>query len=179
MKKLTLLIIVIVCTSFKIHNPVPRETFLTIKQEIESTKTGYHDRKLVCVYQYSDKYDIPPVILHNLIMAESSYRHWVKNRYTGALGLGQILPKWWTHILYHIDDGELGNHIKNKNIKHTDRYFLRIGYNIEASALILRHFRDTQGDFSNALRVYGGFRSKGASEAKYGRYVRSILPTSQ
>lgn len=177
MKKLILIILLLITlSSYKVYKMSDAEkNYYCIKQEIQETKSGNSERKLHCVYKYADMYNIEPVILHRLILTESSWREWAENKNTGALGLGQILPKWWNHLLWHVDNGRLGKHIQEKNIKHTKRYYKRIGYGTEMTACIMSNMLFSYDTYPKALYVYGGYRKKTACKKKYTWYTNSIL----
>ena len=108
-----------------------------IHLDVSDSRARDTDRIVDCIIEYSTQYNVCPITMSKLAKAESDYRFWRKNEYTGCLGLFQISPRWWELLLYRIDHGKLGKYIKKNNITNTEKYYFRIGYNTEMACYII------------------------------------------
>jgi len=99
-----------------------------------------------------------PLLLASLIRRESSFNPTARSK-SGALGLGQVMPKVWLKEL------------KEKKIVNEKRDLLGIKENIKATNYIFEKLlQQKKGNVSKALFAYVG--SQGRSD-----YVRDILTT--
>ena len=103
------------------------------------------------VVKFSMKYRLDPVIVSGVIRAESDYRWWKKSHKDGKpFAYGPMgVTEFWNHVLYIVDNGRLGRKLKKmiaegKEIDHT-KYFMRIGYGVEAGCIVLRWYIDYAG----------------------------------
>ena len=112
------------------------------------------------IIKYSEKYDLNPRFIARQTLKESGMVNWKKsykidivtnnelietNRRVFAMGASQITIHW-SHLLYYIDDGKLGKHLKNKEIKgirfDVSRYYYKIPYSIEMQCYIMSNLMD-------------------------------------
>ena len=81
-------------------------------------------------------------------------------------------------MLYHIDGGKLGRHIKRRGIKNTKKYFYRIGYSVELGAAIMRRLWNQYGSYEVALTRYA-YKTKFFKKYKHNPYkawyVRAVM----
>ena len=75
----------------------------------EARATRYAD----VIMANSEKYDLPFMALTRQVWEESRFKYWAKSS-AGAVGPMQVTPKFWSHILYIIDNGNLGKRLKRK-----------------------------------------------------------------
>ena len=182
MKIISFLIVFGMCTSFVC---LDKRRGVTIEQyarhytmdKMKDFKSGYKDRVWHCISKYSKQYQLCPYLLSRQIAVESDYYHTAKSS-KGALGLGQIMPNHWGHVLYIVDDGKLGKYLlRKKKIDHS-RYFLRVAYNVEATAIIMRSLINKHGNYATAYLYYGHTRKTAKKFIKNPyrtKYVRDIL----
>ena len=116
------------------------------------------------IVYYSAMYKLDSLFMARLFEIESSYRYYKVHPKSLCVGLGQVNPDFFRHVLYYVDGGKLGTYLKKKNITNTDRidgYFKRIGYGTESSCIIIRDFLNSyDGDLVKSMYIYGGFRTK-------------------
>ena len=133
-----------------------------------------------CIMKYAPSYGHEPWEVAAIIGVESSYNRTATN-WARARGLGQIRP-CWDHLLYLVDGGRLGAHLLTlSNVDH-DKYWFRIGYNIEGICMILNYYKRKMPTDSLAWMSYNnGQNSKIVRTALYdcrviltNRYVRKI-----
>ena len=142
----------------------------------------HSERYTFCIIYYSAKYDLDPKIVTRLIREETHFKHG-KISPVGARGAGQVRPAIWSHLLYRIDCGDLGRYIIKQKIKDTKRFYHRIGYGIELSCIVLKHYLDKHGSYPLALLYYHMSRdSKSFWKYKNGerdimkcKYIRNIM----
>lgn len=79
-------------------------------QKAYSVKPSTADRVSPMIVATADKYDLDPLILAALIQQESSYRSQVVSP-AGAVGLTQVMPRYWQNIC----QGDLFNESDNIN----------------------------------------------------------------
>ena len=91
----------------------------------------YHQRIKYCTKKYSRKYKLPAKLIFNIIKVESGFRYYViscrRSRYAWkkAYGLMQIKPYFHGHLLYIVDNGNLGKKLLNQKKPNHKKYFLR------------------------------------------------------
>jgi hypothetical protein len=146
-----------------------------ILNDIKKSKSGYSDRKKDSIVSYSRKYNLPVMMVNRVIKTESSYRHDVINKYSGCIGLGGINAILWSHLLFKVDNGDLGKYLLKTGKTNYARYFKRIGYNVEATCIILSNYYYTYNDWTNTLIKYGGYCGKWSNSSKKQWYLASIL----
>jgi len=99
----------------------------------------------------------------------------------GAQGIWQLMTNSWTHLLWYIDNGDLGRYLnKNPHIKDYKRYFQRIRYNAEMNSMIWEYLLDLTENNTNLALVGYGYKWKVFEKArrynnpeKY-RYVKKV-----
>ena len=109
------------------------------------------------ILENADKYDIPPTLIAAVIQQESSYRATVTSG-AGAVGLMQVIPKYWqkkcTGDLYQ-------EHI-----------------NIHCGSLILSEYYQKSGSWKKALGYYNvgpsGYENNPNSRDKAKKYIQSV-----
>ena len=162
-----LIFIVIKCTDYDyteeyFYNP---DTEDLINERVAKYWKNYEIRQRIteCIVYYSAMYSLDPLFVARLFEIESSFRYNKVNTNTGCRGLGQVDPTQWAHLLYYIDNGELGRYLKKKNITNKQKlysYFDRIGYGTQTSCKILRHYLDAyEEDLIKTMYVYSGNRT--------------------
>ena len=120
-----------------------------------STMSAEHnDRYVDVIYKYSGEYGLDPLLIARQVWYESRFK-WYAYNVIGAYGPMQIRPKFWSHILYHVDDGKLGMYLLKKESPKYHRYFMRIGYGVEAGCMIMAHLKKLNDyDYRLALIEY-------------------------
>jgi len=140
------------------------------------------ERITFCIEYYSFMYDLDSGIVARLIEQETHFNRF-KISSVGARGIGQIRPEVWSHLLYRIDSGNLGRHIREKNITNTARYYHRFGYGIEMTCIILKHYLDKYKSYELALLYYHMSRNsqyfwdlrKGRRPIMSCRYISNVM----
>jgi hypothetical protein len=126
--------------------------------------TNRIERFVYCITNYSKQYNINPVILTKRIRTESRFNALAMGDYDGlefqSYGCSQIKVKYFSHLLYLIDNGNLGRYLKKREKEGKQiefaRYFLRIGYSVEMHALILSNYLDKySNNYIKAISGYG------------------------
>lgn len=175
MKRLILLLFLALLTCDNRTNEA--DVAQLIYEFIETTNTGHSLRKTYCIMEYSAMYDIDPEILMRLGQAESSFRHWLVNDYSGCLGIYQISPKWWGHIGYYACNKKYAKYLKAHQGTNQNKVLKFIGVNTQAACIILRTYLDMyDGDYRQALTKYAGFTGKHAHKIeKRDEYLRKVL----
>jgi len=77
-------------------------------------KTSRKYTKLII--KNAKKYNIDEKMYARQIMIESSFKRYAKSS-KGAVGLAQIIPKYWLHLLNNFDDIELKKNMKQAKLK--------------------------------------------------------------
>ena len=122
------------------------------------------------IIKTSEKYNLDAYMVARQCYKESFMLRWKrsKNSKTGevvAWGLFMLRPKYWSHLLYRVDDGKLGKYILENPEQDPNRFFLRIGYNAEMYGLTITHFLNkNDGDMGKALTSY--YAGKNSTEMK-------------
>lgn len=108
----------------------------------------FHDSHL-------SKYKIKKIHLARQIYMESRFKPDAYNKSTGASGLMQVIPYYWNHLLYRVDNGDLAKHIRETGVKNTLKYYFRVPYNVELGFMVLEHYINKHdGDVAKALLSY-------------------------
>ena len=115
--------------------------------------TPYRRRVLNCILRYGWKYQLPLDLWAKQIEVESDFNRFA---YSSARcrGLSQISDRHWRHMLYRIDNGRLGRHIKRRGITNPTKYYYRIGYSLDMGGAIMRTLWDRYGCYKLALLRY-------------------------
>ena len=111
------------------------------------------ERYTQCIYKYSDKYGLDPILIARQIYKESRFKHTASNKW-GAFGPMQVRVKFWKHVLYRIDNGDLGKYLLSRATIDHSRYFKRIGYGIESGCYIMSHASKKYKSYPLALVSY-------------------------
>jgi len=101
-----------------------------------AASSPYAERIASCVVRYSYRYQLLPGLVANVIATESNYKHTACSPGYYARGLMQV-RSYHDHLLYKVDNGRLGRYLLKNDITNFNRYWYRIGYNIEAGCIIL------------------------------------------
>jgi hypothetical protein len=168
MKKLIILLCLILASSKILTVEPPQPARETVRDIIESCLS---DEVLIKRYEetikkYSDQYNIDPLILARRIRTESRFNPFAKGDYVDgkyeSFGPMQIKTKYFSHLLYRVDNGELGKYLKEREKKglsiNYERYMCRIAYGVESGCIII----------SNYLSKYGGCYIKAIGAYGYG-----------
>jgi hypothetical protein len=134
-------------------------------------------RKVLLIDKFSKKYEVDTKIMTRLIRKESNFKRTAFNKNSKCRGLGQHSHRHWSHLLYYVDGGELGEHINKKGINNTTKYWYRISYSIEATAMTLKEL--CKNGYSNGLYIYGGHRIKNACPTNAQKYIDFILAINE
>jgi len=176
MKKLILLLLTFVITTCTDSPPFNLTGY--IRDMIAITRSGHIDRKTYCVMKYAEKYFIDPIVFTKLGLAESSFISTQVNKWSGAVGLFGIMPKYWKHLPYHVIDGKYKNYLH----KHKGTNYLKVMKFIEANtqmgAIVLStYLKRHNNDYREALITYGGWRAKRFKHRteKRDAYINKIL----
>ena len=138
--KLVLVGMLFLLTSFHIYDCRQPDDLWIEQQMIEQSvttpaATNNIDRKIFCIIKYCNQYSAPIKHITRLIRIESSFKRTAYNKSSSARGLGQHLSYYWKPLLYKVDDGNLGRHIKKNYISNTAKYWFRISYSVEATVM--------------------------------------------
>jgi len=165
MKKLILLISLLLAGSKITTEPI-KPNMETVRDII---KTCIKDEATIKRYEnvinlYSSNYGIDPLILAKRIRTESRFNPFARGDYDGtnyqSYGPLQIKTKYFAHLLYQVDGGELGKYLKAREksglpINHA-RYMARIGYGVECGCIIISNYlAKYQGCYIRAIAAYG------------------------
>jgi len=165
MKKLILLIALLLAGSKITTEPI-KPNMETVREIIESCSLNDHltKRYIDVISKYSKAYNIDPLILARRIRTESRFKHDARGDYDGtnyqSHGPLQIKTKYFAHLLYQVDGGELGKYLKAREksglpINHA-RYMARIGYGVECGCIIISNYlAKYQGCYIRAIAAYG------------------------
>lgn len=160
------------------HTPSNKErSIFYIKQNTRQYSKKYQKRIVLVVIAMAHKYKIDYLNFSKQLNTESDFYYKAKSSY-GALGIGQIVPCHWDHLLYKVDGGKLGKYLLRRNTKNTDKYFYRIGYSVEMAAIIMSNYIAKYGCWEKALLMYGYKRKtayKFFKDPYKAKYVRDIL----
>lgn len=127
---------------------------IKVKEIINRNATEHSERYYECIIKYSKQYHLDPVIIAKQIETESHFNHLAVSR-KEAYGCSQIRVKYWDHLLYLIDNGNLGRYLRQKPTKICHiRYFFRIGYCIEVQSYIMSYLLKKYGSYELALVAY-------------------------
>ena len=109
------------------------------------------------IVQSSTQYDIDPLLIAAVIRQESTYRSQVVSP-AGAVGLMQIIPKYWQQRC----PGSLFNEANN----------------IACGSYILSHYHDLTGNWKKALAYYNvgpaGYKSSWKTKRQGKRYAKQV-----
>ena len=192
----------------KIIDTTHQDIYDIVSKNINSQKQSKswvkYDKKAIItrytnvIIKLSKKYsNIDPVVITRIIRTESCFKFWAKGDYWGkkyySFGPGQIQPRFWSHLLYKVDNSSLGRHLNDRKRKGLpidySRYLRRIGYGVEMVYLIVSYLHDkTDGCYEMILTAYGhGWNTKRFKQVqrdpiivydknlKYFSYVRRAL----
>lgn len=105
----------------------------------------------------AERYDLPPLTVAAMIQQESSYRAQVSSG-AGAVGLMQIMPKYW-----------------QKNC-HGDLY--QVDINIACGSYILNRYQQSAGSLKKALAYYNvgptGYENSWKMKRQGKRYAKQV-----
>ena len=149
-----------------------------VRHIIRATKSRFINMKTRYTMKAANKFGICPLIFARLGDVESDYRHYLINKKSGCMGVWQINPDIWRHLLWRVDNGRLGKHIQRKKITNVDRYWKSIFYNSEGAAMILSNYlKRFKGDYRKTLITFGGWAGYWGRRFPERRddYVRRIL----
>lgn len=122
------------CSPLGMGSPAKRSAKLsTGLQKAYSVNSATANRVAPIIVQSADRYDLDPLILAALIRQESSYRNTAVSS-AGAVGLTQVMPRYWQNIC----PGDLFNEYVN----------------INCGAYILKKYQNNAGSLSTALAHY-------------------------
>ena len=150
-----------------------------VRQYIYNNSTfsaDINERYAAVIYQYSGDYGLEPMRIAKQVWTESRFK-WYAYNSAGAYGPMQIRPKFWSHILYRVDDGKLAKMLLNSDKPEYKKYFMRIGYGVEAGCIIMAYLKKRNDyDYRMALVEYwAGSSSEEYSKAKSSeRYLTSL-----
>ncbi|WP_111860267.1 lytic transglycosylase domain-containing protein [Acinetobacter sp. CFCC 10889] len=109
------------------------------------------------IIQNAEQYDVDPLLLAAMIRQESSYRSNVISP-AGAVGLTQVIPKYWQQTC----QGDLFD-------EHT---------NIHCGTYILAQYKQSTGDWKKALAYYNvgptGYQSSWKMKRQGKKYAREV-----
>lgn len=140
-------------------------------------------RITACILEYGKKYAPTNYItvtkfqkiLTRLARRESDFKRTAYNKKSKAIGLYQHLPVW-DYLVYKIDGGQLGKHIRKNKITNIRKYFKRIGYSTESGSISLRQFIiQYKGNLYHAVSNYGGWTIEGSCPVKASKYINYVL----
>jgi hypothetical protein len=145
-----------------------------IMRMIDDTRTGYAYRKMSVITNYSYKYGVDPMTMARLAYTESTYRRKLVNKYSGCVGIFQISPKHWSHLIYRVQNGKYA--VRAKNEPH-EKFLKYIGVNTEIACIIMAtYLKIYDGDYSKALSKYGGWNLKRyRNSPKRQKYLDKII----
>ena len=135
------------------------------------------------IIRISDEINVDSYLIARQCYKESFMIHWKRSYRNGkplAWGLFMIQPKYWSHLLYTIQDNSLGAYLMNNPHKNPNKYLLRIGYNIDVYSIVFKYYIDMfNGDLGKAYTAYyAGENSKEMKrylKGKSNHYVDDIL----
>jgi len=128
-----------------------------IKRRIKKCRVGYSIRKSDMIMKYSKKHGLDALVMANLAYAESSFCHKKVNKYTGCVGMYQISPKWWSHLIYKVQDGKYAERAKTE--PH-EKFLKYIAVNTEISCIIISTYLNRyDGSYEEALKRFGGWET--------------------
>lgn len=109
------------------------------------------------IIQHAEKYEIDPLLMAALIRQESSYRtHAVSS--SGAVGLTQVLPRYWQNTC--------GDQLFDENI------------NIHCGSYILGQYYQSAQSWKKALAYYNvgptGYKSSWKNKRQGKKYAKSV-----
>ncbi|OTG82546.1 transglycosylase [Acinetobacter sp. ANC 4558] len=122
------------CSSLGSGSPAKRSAKLSVGlQKAYSVNSNTANRVAPIIVQTSDRYNLDPLLLAALIRQESSYRSRVTSP-AGAIGLTQIMPRFW--------QSDCPGDLFNESI------------NINCGAYILKKYEKNAGSMPVALGHY-------------------------
>ena len=150
------------------------DIFVQVFDIVKSCRAGYSYRKATCITNYARQYGINPLMLARLGKTESSFRHTLVNQYSRCTGIYQISPKWWSHLIYKVQDGRYATRAMNE--PHA-KFLKFIAVNTEIACIILSNYiTKYDGDYKKALLVFGGFRIKKYRDSPQQHlYIKRVL----
>lgn len=118
----------------------------------------YANRIIEVIKQNHSKYlkdtAIEPIHIARQARAESNFKFWAKS-HKQAYGMWQIQPRWWSHLLYQVDNNSLVHKLHRTNFEGHIKYFYYIGHNSEMNAMIMKDYlKQAKGDLPLALVYY-------------------------
>lgn len=126
-------------------------------QKAYSVHPNTAQRVAPLIVENADRYNIDPLLLAALIRQESSYRSNVVSP-AGAVGLTQVMPKFWQNTC----PGDLFNE----------------AINISCGALILNTYEKQAGDLHKALGYYNvgptGYETRNDLQKQGKRYANQV-----
>jgi soluble lytic murein transglycosylase-like protein len=171
---LTIIILISTIVCLRVDKVEKKNDNKYIYNVIKNSRTGYSKKKYDTLLKYSSKSGLEARYVANLGYVESTFRHYLVNKYSGCVGLYQISPKHWKHLVHHVQDGKY-----SKQLKTEDDYIRVMKYiavNTEMACIILSNYINQYGNYTEALYAYGGWNKKKYrnSPKKY-EYVRKVL----
>lgn len=132
------------------------------KYEIPEPGKEYAD----LIYSVERENDLPENLLARLLQQESYFNPWAENKYSGAQGIAQIVPRWHPDVKDPFDPGEA--------IKYAGKYLRLLHDNFHHWDLTLAAYNWGWGNLRKHIAQYGilGF-SKMPRETR--NYVTEIL----
>lgn len=109
------------------------------------------------IIQSAEQHDVPATLLTAIIRQESNFRSHAKSS-SGAIGLTQIIPRYWQNTC----SGDLYNE----------------AINIKCGAYILAHYYEKAGNWNKALGYYNvgptGYENSFWTRHKAKKYIKSV-----
>jgi len=140
---------------------------------VNKSRSGYEFKKADSIIKYSYKYAVNPIIMANLGMAESSFRHKLKNKYTDCYGLFQVSESHWGHLAYIVQDRKYAARLKSGYSLPTVLQYISV--NTEIACIIMRNYLDRYNNYQDALLAYGGWTGKYKDSPKRHEYIEKVL----
>lgn len=141
------------CVSFKSQS----EKLSTGIQKTYAVSATTANRLSPLILQNSEKHNVPATLIAAVIHQESSYRVHAKSP-VGAIGLMQIIPKYWSKTC----PGDLYNE----------------AININCGSYILAHYHDKAGSWDKALGYYNvgpfGYENNRQFKKSGKKYAKSV-----
>ena len=104
------------------------------------------------IFLFSQEYVLNPKLITKQMYIESKFDAGAYS-HKGARGLMQI-KTCWDHLLFRIDDGELGKELQKKKVTNFKKYYYIPKYNIEVGCYIMSNHLAKYGKYELALVAY-------------------------
>ena len=180
MKILTLLLFTIYVYAPPLPDSLSRDERKAVRYVNDNTvcfTDSYRVRLLEVIIINSRKYDLPAYLFARQLWVESRFKQFAFSS-ASCRGIGQIDDRYWSLLLYRVDNGELGRYLLRKNITNYTRFYYRIGYSVEMAAMIMRYLMDKFGRYEVALLYYShrwGTAAEYAKDPYRSEYVKAIM----